>query len=215
MTRRGDDALCAHFNSRATRAGRMSAFVWQPAATEVAEVPPNTRQQSGGGRNRVNMPSLDRRSLLFGAIIVALNPTLISATERGHSPHILFVCQFGTVKSPVARELLKRRAIERHIAVEAMARGITPGDHTTPELLNRLANDRINPAAEPLRKLGPEDIAKADIVIAFDKLPAEYHPRRLEDWSDLPSMVNDYDHARAVLDPRIEKLLDRLLEARP
>lgn len=34
--------------------------------------------------------------------------------------------------------------------------------------------------------------------------------RQLEDWSDLPSMVNDYDRARAALDARIEGLLDRL-----
>jgi len=94
------------------------------------------------------------------------------------------------------------------------ARGITPQQHVTPELLERLAREGINPAAEPLTKLGPEDIAAADLVIAFDKLPTEYHPRRLEDWSDLPSMLKDYDHARAVLDKRIVALLDHLAHRR-
>ena len=156
------------------------------------------------------MRSLDRRLLLFGAVILAFTPALASAAVTSRSPHILLVCQFGTVKSPIARELLKRRAAERHIAIEATARGITPQQHITPELLSRLTKDGINPAAEPLRKLGQQDIARADLVIAFDKLPVDYHPRRLEDWTDLPSMVNDYDHARAVLDSRIDKLLDRL-----
>lgn len=135
---------------------------------------------------------------------------LARAAPAGHPPHILLVCQFGTVKSPIARELLKRSAAERHISLEVDARGITPQRHITPELLNRLAKDGINPEAEPLRKLGREDIAAADLVIAFDKLPADYRPRRLEDWSDLPSMVNDYAHARAILDARIGALLDRL-----
>lgn len=156
------------------------------------------------------MTPLDRRSLLFGAVFLAFIPQPLIAAGTSHSPHILLICQFGTVKSPIARELLKRRAAERHIALEAEARGITPQQHITPELLGRLARDRINPAAEPLRKLGARDIARADLVIAFDRLPAEYHPRRLEDWSDLPSMVNDYDHARAVLDARIDRLLDGL-----
>lgn len=160
------------------------------------------------------MMSLDRRSLLSGAVILAFTPALVGAAMTSRSPHILLVCQFGTVKSPIARELLKRRAAERHVAIDVTARGITPQQHITPELLNHLTKDGINPAAEPLRKLGPEDIAGADLVIAFDKLPAEYHPRRLEDWSELPSMVNDYDHARAELDSRIDTLLDRLSQRR-
>lgn len=160
------------------------------------------------------MAMLDRRSLLYGAVILALIPQLGTAAPTSHSPRILLVCQFGTVKSPIARELLKRRAAERHVKIEVAARGITPEQHITPELLDRLAREGINPAAESLRKLSPEDIAAADLVIAFDNLPAEYHPRALEDWSDLPSMLKDYDRSRAVLDTRIARLLDRLAQHR-
>jgi len=124
------------------------------------------------------------------------------------------VCQFGTVKSPIARELLKRRAAQRHFQLEVAARGITPEQHITPDLLGRLTEDGINPAAEPLMKLSPQDVAAADLVISFDKLPPEYRPRELEDWSDLPSMVNDYARARSVLDARIDRLLDRLSKLR-
>jgi protein-tyrosine-phosphatase len=98
--------------------------------------------------------------------------------------------------------------------VQVAARGITPEQHITPELLERLGREGINPAAEPLKKLGPEDVAAADLVIAFDKLPTDYHPRALEDWSDLPSMLKDYEHARVVLDARITTLLDHLARLR-
>jgi protein-tyrosine-phosphatase len=154
------------------------------------------------------MAIFDRRSLLLGAIVLAFTSPLGAVATP--PPKILLVCQFGTVKSPIARELLRRRAAERHIGVEVTARGITPQQHISAELLSRLAKEGINPAAEPLRKLGPSDVSAADLVIAFDKLPADYRPRRFEDWSDLPSMLSDYDHARSVLDARIDKLLDAL-----
>jgi hypothetical protein len=76
--------------------------------------------------------------------------------------------------------------------------------------MKRLAADDINPAAQPLRKLSMRDVASADLVIAFDRLPSDFHPRRFEDWSDLPSMVNNYAMARKVLDARIEHLLDSI-----
>jgi len=101
----------------------------------------------------MNMVRLIRRSVLICAVFLAGIPPLATAGVTARSPHILLVCQFGTVKSPIAGELLKRRALERHIPVQVTARGITPQQHTTPELLQRLANDGINPAAEPLRKL--------------------------------------------------------------
>ncbi|MCL6740508.1 hypothetical protein LZ518_05105 [Sphingomonas sp. RB56-2] len=157
------------------------------------------------------MISMDRRFLLVGAISVALLPQIAKGAAHGRSPRILFVCQFGTVKSPIARELLKRRAAERRIAIAVSARGITPEEHLPPELLHRLAQEGIDPASEPLTKLQPSDIAAADLVVAFDKLPSEYHPRRFKDWSDLPSMLNDYGHARSMLDARIDKLLDGLI----
>jgi protein-tyrosine-phosphatase len=152
---------------------------------------------------------LDRRSLLLAAIAVALTATPgNAATPR--APHVLLVCQYGSVKSAIARELLKRRSAQRGIALAVQSRGITPELHLPPELKERLAADKLNPEAQPLRRLKSRDVQSADLVIAFDKLPSQFHPRKLIDWTDLPSMVNDYANARAVLDARIDKLLDSL-----
>lgn len=151
---------------------------------------------------------LDRRNfLVLGTASLIVAP---ATAASGRKPRILFICQFGTVKSPIAREILKQRAAERGIAVGVTARGITPQQHITPELRRRLAHDGINPAAEPVRQLRRTDVAAADLVIAFDKLPPNLHPRHFKDWSDLPSMVNDYAHARAVLEGRIDQLLASL-----
>jgi len=141
-------------------------------------------------------------------------PHRATAKTSANPPHVLLVCQFGTVKSAIARELLKRRAAQRGVTLSVESRGITPQHHLPSELEQRLAADGINPAAEPLRQLQARDIAAADLVIGFDKLPSQFRPRRLLDWSDLPSMVNDYAKSRVILDARIDSLLDSLRSAR-
>src|SRR5436190_3664077 len=103
--------------------------------------------------------TFDRRSLLIAAFLAAILPRGTWASPSLRTPRILLVCQFGTVKSPVARELLKRRAAQRGIQLAVTSRGITPQDHITPDLMKRLAADDINPAAQPLRKLSKRDVA--------------------------------------------------------
>ncbi|HVM21704.1 MAG TPA: hypothetical protein VM308_00185 [Sphingomicrobium sp.] len=146
-----------------------------------------------------------RNFLILASAALLAAPTSANAQRR---PRILFVCQFGSVKSPIARELLKRAAQRRGVRLEVSARGITPEDHISAELKARLASEGINPAAEPLRQLRPEDVAAADLVVGFAKLPPKLLPRHFADWTDLPSMNNDYIGARALLDVRIEQLLD-------
>jgi protein-tyrosine-phosphatase len=157
------------------------------------------------------MLTLSRRALVT-ALAAALSLPAIGAPMKP-APKILFVCQFGTVKSAIARELLKRRAAERHVPLSVTSRGITPEEHLPPAILSKLRLDHINPAAQPLRKLSQADLDAADRVIVFDKLPAGLRAKSIEDWTDLPSIVNDYAKARAALDRRIETLVTR--SARP
>ena len=59
--------------------------------------------------------------------ILAGSAFLVAATGPSRrAPHVLFVCLHGTVKSPIARELMRARARERGIAVEVRSRGIEP-----------------------------------------------------------------------------------------
>lgn len=75
-------------------------------------------------------------------------------------------------------------------------------------LVLALQKERIDPRADPLRKLAAADLPRADVVIFFDKLPPSFAAADLRDWSDLPSMNADYPAARAVLAERIDRLLD-------
>lgn len=153
---------------------------------------------------------VSRRSFLT---LAALSGITISTPvfSLGRCPRrILFVCQFGSVKSPIAREHFRRRAAERGIRVEANARGITPEQHMSSELRLALQKDGINPTADPLLALAPADAASADILVYFDKLPPGLRATDRRDWTSLPSMNADYGAARADLVGRIDRLLDEI-----
>ena len=55
---------------------------------------------------------------------------------------------------------------------------------------------------------------RADVVVAFDQLPADLPPPT-HDWSDFPSFNEDYATARSELDVRLARLLDDLRRWRP
>jgi protein-tyrosine-phosphatase len=121
-----------------------------------------------------------------------------------------FICQAGTVKSPVARELFRRRAAERGVGVAVQSRGIAPEDHMTDKLLAAARADGIDPKSEPAQALTLEDLRAADIIIYFNR-PAEASgfPEAL-DWTDVPSMNDDYPETRAMILERSEAILERL-----
>lgn len=126
------------------------------------------------------------------------------------APKVLLVCQYGSVKSAIARELLKRRSSERHVSLVVSSRGITPEEHLPENLKARLMTEGIDPGAQPLSKLRQSDLDAADMVILFDPLPPDLRAPKARDWSAVPSMIARYPDARADVDRRIDALLDQL-----
>lgn len=115
---------------------------------------------------RFHPQSIDRRAFALG-----LGLALGSGAAGAACPpvRVLFICPAGSVKSAIARERLKRRAADPGAAVAVVSRGVHPEDHVSPALAAKLKADGVDPAAEPLRALAPEDLARADLVIAFDE----------------------------------------------
>ena len=146
---------------------------------------------------------LNRRNVLAGMALGGLAPVQEPVSRP---PHILFVCPAGTVKSAIAREILKRQAGDLGLTVEVRSRGVKPEDHVSPVLAARLKADGVNVAAQPLAALSADDLAWADRIIAFDsaiKAPGMSHA---EAW-DIPSWNDAYDSAKAALAPYIDVLL--------
>lgn len=153
---------------------------------------------------------LSRRSVLvFG---LASLPGIASANPRACAPYrVLFVCPAGTVKSAIAREVLKKKALAWQIPIEVRSRGLKIEDHLYPELAERLSADGIEPTAEPARTFTPADAAWAGIVIAFDEAALASGLSEARAWRT-PSWNNDYDRAKADLDRRLGELLNELAE---
>ena len=153
------------------------------------------------------MRAISRRAFL-GASAALVSLPALATSGRAKPRRILFVCQFGSVKSSIARELLKRRARERQVTLDVYSRGITPEEHLPAAIKAKLIAEGINPAAEPLRALRQVDVDDADRVIIFDRLPMSLHAHILDDWTTPPSILNDYEMARADLGRRIDKLIE-------
>ena len=163
-----------------------------------------------------NMAPVVRRQVLIGALVVVMS-TLAPARLRASTtpPRVLFICQFGTAKSAIARELLKRRAAERGIPVAVFSRGITPEPHLASSTRDVLLAEGIVLDADEVRKLSEVDLRAVDIVVIFNPLPAPMRRRNQRDWSDVPSVNDTYPLARAELDRRIDLLISELARLQP
>jgi protein-tyrosine-phosphatase len=150
---------------------------------------------------------LSRRQFVVAssALVLASGCATLPKAQR---ETVLFICEFGTAKSVIARELFRRRAANRSIDVAAISRGLVIEDHITPELRQNLTADGINPNAEPFQMLQPADWQRAKVIVAFNPLPAVVPKSNVRDWTDVPSVVSEYPAARAAMDQRIEALLD-------
>ncbi len=153
--------------------------------------------------------AMSRRHAIIGLATLA-SACGRKAVDARAGADVLFVCQAGTVKSAIAREHMRRLAKQRGLDLTVASRGISPGDHMTPDLAAALSRDNIDVAREPLRALQESDLSSADIVVVFNALPEQFSNVRVRDWSDVPSMVADYAAARPMLLARIESLLDEL-----
>jgi protein-tyrosine-phosphatase len=159
----------------------------------------------------MTLSELNRRSLLAGVLFMA-SPA-VAASASCPPPEVLFVCPVGTVKSAIAREILKRRAAARCISVRVRSRGVHPENHVSPGLAANLKADGIDPRAEPVQALTASDLVGPDIIVAFDeaaRAPGLEHARI---W-DIPSMNDAYAQAKAALPVKIEALLDELSQRR-
>ena len=147
---------------------------------------------------------IDRRRILFGATLLATPGVALAKPCR--PPSVLFVCPAGTVKSAIARETLKARAGALGVAVDVQSRGLHVEDHVSPALAAALRADGVNPAAEPARALQDTDVARADIVIAFDEAAQAPQMQRARVW-DIPSWNSDYSGAKAALATHVDDLI--------
>jgi len=158
------------------------------------------------------MNAFPRRTLMALTLSFALLATsTLAASKR---PVVLFICDFGTAKSAIARELFRRRAQERGIDVTAFSRGLAIEDHISLPLEAALDAEGIDTRRDGFAVLTSRDVRRADSVVSFATLPKAFQTQKRQDWTALPSVNDAWPAARADLDRRIEALLDAVVARR-
>lgn len=161
----------------------------------------------GTSPNQFKSSTFSRRAMLL-ALAAAPASALAAPCPP---PRVLFVCPAGTVKSPIARNLLRAKARSLGLTLEVRSRGVVVEDHVSEALAGRLRADRIDPASEPAIALAADDVSKADIVIAFDAAADDPRLGRAQAWRT-PSWNGDYDAAKADMLSRIDALARELAD---
>ena len=124
---------------------------------------------------------------------------------------VLFVCEHGAAKSVFAGSYFNVLAEREGLNVRAVARGTDPDA----EIAERVQAD-AEAAGLPLCTarpilLSPDDVAEADLLVAFDLTSAALGtPTPHEAWDGLPSLKQEFEPAKAAIMARVEALVAEL-----
>jgi len=156
---------------------------------------------------------------LLGVLFLVCMGAFAADRSDAASPHVLFVCEHGNVKSLMAAEYFARRATERGLALGAVARGTAPNSlGVPPPIVEGLRAEGFDVAAFVPRQVAPSDAVDAvRVVVIGVVLPEDVAraARGVEIWNDVPPASEDFAAARQALGRHVEDLLRRLASPPP
>jgi arsenate reductase (thioredoxin) len=124
-------------------------------------------------------------------------------------PTVIFVCQHGAAKSVIAAWHLERLAYSQGVAVRALARGTEPEPVILPAAASGLQAEGFDVGSYRPRGVGRPDLAGADRIVSFGPDLAHMAPAgaRIEYWTGIPAVSEDFAAARDAIVPRVAALL--------
>lgn len=122
---------------------------------------------------------------------------------------VVFVCEHGAAKSPVAAAWLNRLADDAGVPLHAIARATDPEPDLSPAALSGLQADGIAAEAEAPQRLGPEELRTAWRIVSFGPDLTDVAPvnAALETWT-VPAVSDDYGAARDAIVDKLAGLID-------
>jgi protein-tyrosine-phosphatase len=120
---------------------------------------------------------------------------------------VVFVCEHGSAKSVVAAAHFNRIAEHQGLPYHAIARGLSP-DSAIPEQISRgLASDGLDVTGwTPAKASEAELMAAVRVVTLSCQLPAKVPRERQIDWTDFPSITENYGAGRDAIVARVRQL---------
>jgi protein-tyrosine-phosphatase len=130
-------------------------------------------------------------------------------TKRGTM--VVFVCEHGSAKSVIAAAHFNNLAKAQHLKLRAISRGTNPDREIAPKAAAGLEADGLAVDGDKPKRLSKADVSRSIRVVAFCELPEAYKKGvRVEQWTDVPAVSEDYQKAREAIVEHIKRLLDEL-----
>jgi protein-tyrosine-phosphatase len=138
-----------------------------------------------------------------------MDPEVPSQQAAPRAKTVVFVCPHGAAKSVLAGSYFNHYATQLGLDARAVARGTEPDD----EISERVRQD-VGSAlcAETPTRLTAEDVASADLVIAFDLAEPDLGVAPDRTWNALPALSADFELGRAAILGRVVALIAELQE---
>jgi arsenate reductase (thioredoxin) len=157
------------------------------------------------------------RTIAAILVLGSPRPAGAQAAATSATPHVLFVCEHGTVRSLIAKLEFEAYAKRVGLAMSAVSRG-TVADSVVPGwMLRALENDHVALGIWRPQQLLTSDLASAAMVVSFDvptvATSAATAPRA--QWDGLPSVSQNYALGRDAIYSRVHRLVDSLRSAAP
>lgn len=122
---------------------------------------------------------------------------------------VVFVCEHGAAKSPVAAAWLNRLADEAGVPLRAIARGTDPEPDLSPVALAGLEADGIAAEAEAPQLLDPDELRTAWRIVSFGPDLTDIAPddAAVETWT-VPAVSDGYAAARDAIVGKLTEVID-------
>ena len=149
---------------------------------------------------------------LTGVTLAARTPPQTTPAAKP-TPHVLFLCPHGAAKSVLASAYFEKLAREKGLNVRVDARGTEPDPRVSPKVAEHLTKNGYRVPVETPRKVTPDDLTSADIVISLgcDVRGLAVRPGTLRQWDEVPGPGEDFAGADAAIQRRVASLVDELL----
>ena len=155
------------------------------------------------------------------AIVLVLAAGLAAAPEPPPAapagPTVLFACERGAWRSPIAAAWFDRLAREKGLPHRAVSRGANPSGPLAAAAREGLQRDGFEVPAAPPVAVATDDVVKAQrIVVMGCAIPGrEALAAKVVDWDDVPGSEAGYDAARDDIRARVQRLVEELAASSP
>ena len=132
--------------------------------------------------------------------------------QPASAPTVVFVCERGAWRSPIAAAWFDRLAREKGLPHRAVFRGANPSGPLAAAAREGLQRDGLDVPEVPPVAVTTDDVAKAERIVAMGcAIPGrEALAAKVVDWEAVPGSDVGYEAARDDIRARVQKLVDEL-----